>query len=52
VASPLWGRVPTVERGDVTIVDIQPVFGNWGVRGLELGLADLAAQLGAREDGS
>jgi len=45
VASPLWAKVPAVERGDVAILDVQPVFGNWGVRGLELGLADLAARL-------
>lgn len=45
VASPLWRTVPAVARGDVAIVDVQPFFGSWGVRGLELGLADLAAQL-------
>lgn len=45
VSSPLWERVPAVARGDVAIIDIQPVYGSWGVRGLELGLAVLAAQL-------
>jgi iron complex transport system substrate-binding protein len=43
VESPLWRRVPAVGRGEVAILDVQPAFGNWGVRGLELALAELEA---------
>lgn len=48
VDSPLWQRVPAIARGDFALLDYQGIWGNWGVRGLELGLADLAAQLANR----
>lgn len=48
MASPLWRRVPAVQRGDVRIVDIQAMVGSYGFGGLRRVLDQLATPAPAR----
>ncbi|QJY49329.1 ABC transporter substrate-binding protein [Pseudonocardia broussonetiae] len=46
VDSPVWTRLPAVAAGRVAYVDNQLVYGSFGLRGFEVLLDDIAAQLG------